>query len=563
MGICECESLKNKQLEDVPNKSIQTMNAENNQNINNQIIKKEIVFESQTQPMSEDETLELFSYKHAICKIVFETILDGQIKKGIGTGFFCKIHDKYIPFNKALFTNNHVLNENRIKMNEEIEFEYCEKKKTIKITKDRMVFTNNELDYTCIEILEKDDIKKFFNIDESIFDDKESLIKKEIFILQYPGGNLRFHCGKILDIKKNRIEHNVPTKFGSSGSPLIKRYNNNLIVGIHFGAQTYQLNDNEMDCNLAIPFDAIIKDIIYNLSQYNTQRIKYRKDIINLIYNKTKEGMNSNVLFGSDFVKNNKDNITLIINGKKSELIENYNLKKGKNNIQMIIDIQLTNLRGMFANVGSLENMEELCHLNTEKVTDFSWMFSGCVSLTNIKPLQNWNVSSGINFIGTFSACLSLSDIKPLQNWNVSNGKYFESMFNFCSSISDIQPLQNWNVSNGKDFTHMFSCCRILEDIRPLQNWDVSNGLKFEGMFSHCTSLSDIKPLQKWNVSNGTIFKSMFKNCSSLSDVQPLRNWDVSNGAYFKNMFKDCSPWLDISPLSNWKHFHFNYKIMV
>ena len=98
------------------------------------------------------------------------------------------------------------------------------------------------------------------NIDETLFNDKEALKKRDIFILQYPEGNLRFHCGKILDIQNNLIKHSVPTKGGSSGSPLIKRYNNNLIVGIHFGAKI-----NEDNCNLAIPFDVIIKDIIHKV----------------------------------------------------------------------------------------------------------------------------------------------------------------------------------------------------------------------------------------------------------------------------------------------------------
>ena len=52
------------------------------------------------------------------------------------------------------------------------------------------------------------------------------------------------------------------------GSPLIKRYNNNLIIGIHFGSQKRaERTDNELLCNLAIPFDAIIKDIIEQLSE--------------------------------------------------------------------------------------------------------------------------------------------------------------------------------------------------------------------------------------------------------------------------------------------------------
>ena len=36
--------------------------------------------------------------------------------------------------------------------------------KEIKITKDRKVFTNKKLDFTCIEIFKSDGIKKYFKI---------------------------------------------------------------------------------------------------------------------------------------------------------------------------------------------------------------------------------------------------------------------------------------------------------------------------------------------------------------------------------------------------------------
>ena len=99
----------------------------------------------------------------------------------------------------------------------------------------------------------------------------------------------------------------------------------------------------KFEYNLATSFDAIIKDIINKLILNINQKVEYRKTI-NLIY----KGWYSNKLFGSVFVKNNKDNISLIINGKKSELIKEYNLQKGRNNIQMIINNQLTNFESMF-----------------------------------------------------------------------------------------------------------------------------------------------------------------------------------------------------------------------
>ena len=115
---------------------------------------------------------------------------------------------------------------------------------------------------------------------------------------------------------------------------------------------------------------------------------------------------------------NNKNKIILFISGKKTKLIEEYDVKEGRNIIQIIINHHLSNLESMFENAISLKNIEELYYLNIEKVSNFSSMFYDCKSLTNIKPLQNLNVSKGINFSYMFYDCKSLSDIKPLQNWN-------------------------------------------------------------------------------------------------------------------------------------------------
>jgi len=65
----------------------------NTPNLNSQIIQKQAIFESQTEPISENETLELFSYKPATYKIRFKEEIGKTV---IGTRFFCKIHHKNI-----------------------------------------------------------------------------------------------------------------------------------------------------------------------------------------------------------------------------------------------------------------------------------------------------------------------------------------------------------------------------------------------------------------------------------------------------------------------------------
>ena len=216
-----------------------------------------------------------------------------------------------------------------------------------------------------------------------------------------------------------------------------------------------------------------------NLKDIDSGGIKQNyKDKINIkYYIKTKGNYD---IFGEEFVKNNKDKIELIINGKKNLLMNKYNLKTGKNTITLKIKHKLTNL---------------------------SYMFYWCKYLKDISDLEYLDVSKCDNFSYMFYNCLSLSDISSLENWNFSNCVNFEYMFYNCSLLSDIRPLQNWNVSNGINFEYMFYGCSLLSDIKPLENWNISNGIYFEGMFSGCSSLSDIAPLSNWNISEDDIKK--------------------------------------------------------
>ena len=295
------------------------------------------------------------------------------------SGFFCEINDDNIPFKKALFTNNHILEEKSIEINNEIELEYLGKNDKIKITSSRKVFTNKQFDYICIEILDTDKYRNFFKIDNTIFENNNILKNTEIFILQYPyNGKLSHAEGRIIDLTDNMIKYSAPSDFGSSGSPLIKRYQHNLVMGIHFGSDKEKYN-------FAYPFDVIINDIKSQLNNKNNNIYTENKKI-NLIYEKKENDKNKcNNIFGSKFIQNNKNNIELVINGKKSELIDKYNLKEGINNIQMIILSKITNLGYMFYDCISLINIEELKNLNTKEVNNFEGMFNGCSSLSDIK----------------------------------------------------------------------------------------------------------------------------------------------------------------------------------
>ena len=194
--------------------------------------------EGHSAPINKKEIYNILSKEISTCKIRNENV--------IGTGFFCRINIDTIPFTLALFTNNHILDRNSIKIGKEIIFEHknVTTYKTLEITKNRRVFTDEELDYTCIEIFEKDkifknnEVEELFKIDQNILENNiSSLLNSDIYILQYPkGSEFSFSIGKIDFIDNKIINHTASTIDGSSGSPIIKR-NNYSIIGIHYGGK--------------------------------------------------------------------------------------------------------------------------------------------------------------------------------------------------------------------------------------------------------------------------------------------------------------------------------------
>ena len=295
--------------------------------------------------------------------------------------------------------------------------------------------------------------------------------------------------------------------------------------------------------------DRINWDEYFNHPFFETKSTK-STNTINLIYYLEKEKQEN--IFGEEFVKNNIDKIELVINGIKSKLIQKYKLKKGENNIQIIIKNKINNVKNMFESCRTLKNIDGLKYLDTKEITDFSYMFDECSSLSDIKSLANWNVSKGTNFSFMFRGCSSLPDVKSLEYWDVSKGTNFSFMFRGCSSLTDIKSLEYWNVLNGTNFSYMFRGCSSLSDIGSLENWDTSLGSNFSYMFMECSSLSDISPLEKWNVSNSTNFASMFYHCNLLKDIKSLEHWNVSHATNFSYMFYDCSSLSDIKSLENW-----------
>ena len=236
--------------------------------------------EGHSAPIKKKEINNLLSKEISICKI--------SNKNQIGTGFFCRININEIPLKLVLFTNNHILDRNSLKIGEKIILDHknFSTSKILEITKNRKIFTDEELDYTCIEIFEKDnilkkeEIKETFTIDQKILEgNPSSLLNNDIYIIQYPKGNeFSLSIGKIDYIDNKLIKHTASTEYGSSGAPIIRR-NNYSIIGIHYGSPK-KINGNEfVEYNLSTNIFSIINDIKMKLTN-NISNINKKKDIL-------------------------------------------------------------------------------------------------------------------------------------------------------------------------------------------------------------------------------------------------------------------------------------------
>jgi hypothetical protein len=133
---------------------------------------------------------------------------------------------------------------------------------------------------------------------------------------------------------------NVIIKINEINSIIESRNNNNLVELIN------QVSSNITESQINNISTVILEklEFIKNHLVANKNMLKALKETnveINLKYCAKESGFNN--IFGKKFVVNNKNNIDLIINGNFHNLIDEFELKKGENTVQMLIKNPLIN----------------------------------------------------------------------------------------------------------------------------------------------------------------------------------------------------------------------------
>jgi len=313
--------------------------------------------------------------------------------------------------------------------------------------------------------------------------------------LQYPNNNneLSFSYGKIKFFDNDNIRYNASTTYGSSGSPIILRCNDNFIIGIHHSGISYSIGDN---------IGTIINSILIDIQQNNCDEIinnkinivsarsnnflikesrkrpysEFKNEII-CVYNKNDEkpiGLLNDFKSNASFNWNeeykkvyeeaksniNENNIEIYINNEKIKFNYKYESNKiGKITIIFKFNKLLISTSHMFESCSSLESID-LSSFNANNAINMRYMFYGCSSLKSI-DLSSFNTNNVTDMCFMFYGCTSLKSI-DLSSFNINNVINISCMFYGCSSLKSID-LSSFHTNINTDISWMFEGCSSLK----------------------------------------------------------------------------------------------------
>ena len=462
-----------------------------------------------------------------ICKILYETSNNGETTQNKVIGFFCEFGKKF-PIKYCLFTNNYILKEESRKNDKSIEIVYCNElgyyTKKIEINKKRRVYSNNKLNYTCIEILESDNIKYYFKFELEVYENNINLIDKEVFMLQYlNNNNLSFTFGKILLIRDNIIEHNIPFNSLYFGSPIIiKSDNMNYIIGLSCGEDKF---------NLATKFNIILDNLKDQIQIQNDDKTEIKNEIVCIYYAENNMATLS-LLHDYDYIFNAEDRLKETKESHYEARIANQNFFA--KNIDLEINDKKVDFTFRYEIKFSYPQLIKAKFKFKKLLHNMSFMFSGCRDLISI-DLSSFNSSKVNNMSNMFRDCekLQIINFTSINTRKVVNMK---CMFFGCKALNSLD-LSPFNTNKVIDMSEMFTNCSSLQSLN-LKSFKVKNVINMTSMFSYCSSLISLD-LSSFNTCNVINMSYMFNFCSKLTSLDlSLFNTECSN-TY--KMFNFCN----------------------
>ena len=404
-----------------------------------------------------------------------------------GVGFLCNISHEPKLVMLIIFISNVIkewINQNNdSNQNNNLSIYYCDKVIEIKNIKIRKQFEIGKLKF--IEIRPNYDRIRPINIVE-LDDYNKDINNANQYMI-----NISIESeSKVINFNiSNRESENENAINNAQSSSIIFSSDNFKIIGVK-DSDILKLNKEIID-------DYISNRINYN-STPNCMTLKYKID-------KNKKGIR---LFGTTFVKKNKNNCKLIINGNDFEFC--YYLTDAQLNELTLIKNEIFEIK-----------LEET---KRNSVTDFSKMFYKCLSLNEIDA--EWETSHVTDMNHMFYGCESLTLTSGISKFNTENVKYMNEMFCYCENLDSLPDLSIWNIKNVKNMSKIFCGCKKLESLPDISNWKTKN--ISTDMFCGCEKLDFLNGISKMDISRVTNTNMIFFQCNTLKRLPDFSESNLS-----------------------------------
>ena len=234
-------------------------------------------------------------------------------------------------------------------------------------------------------------------------------------------------------------------------------------------------------------------------------------ELYKMIYN-IQSNTNKVRILGEDFLKNNRNKGTLIINHKKFSLKDILSTSDIKNNkVRMLLNKSVTNRNYMFKNCQTLSSLSyleiESYMENYENEYDIIETEKNKIDKQENGSLENQSFSSrnndsdeSSNFSYTKNNSSEISknneenkDNTTILNLNNNNSIIcLNGLFYNCESLLYLPKLSNWNISNAIDMSHIFYNCKSLKFIGDISEWNTKNVQYMNKIFYNCESLKNL-----------------------------------------------------------------------
>ena len=485
-------------------------------NINCSIIKSPLILTNNESDLNDDNNYEkswkiydssINLIKYTFIKLDIEANICGEKKYKSGLGILCNIPLKNI---KALITYNHVINLDFLNNGKIMTLHINNEEKKINLKMNRYKYTNESLDFTIIEILEKDYITKFIEIDEFIF---SKSYEDENCLTYSLNKNRNIKVFKSLIKEENSDNYICNITSIKEGITTLK--DECKLIGL--------INNNKKEKKNFIHMKMIIDKINYIKCKYNV-KIKDNKEI-QIINNKDND---------KDCLLNYINNeipkeIKIIINGEINSNILTYRLnKEGIYTIYIMTYNLLNNMSYMFNNCSLLEEID-LSSFNTKRVRDMSYMFNNCTLLKKIN-FSSFNTNEVTNMDSMFKNCKSLKKL-DLSSFNTHKVTNMASMFKDCDSLEELKI--SFETNQVTNMEYMFYRCTYLPELN-LTSFNTKKVTNMSHMFSRCDSLKELN-ISTFETNEKTDISKMFE-----SDHKNKRCEFECNDERIKRKFKGC-----------------------